>query len=74
MPIKVAGVEQACAMGAAMFAAVAAGIYPDIEDAQNAMGKGFSHEYIPNTENHIKYMELYKQYVAIGRFTEEQTK
>jgi L-ribulokinase len=74
MPIKVAKVEQACAMGAAMFAAVVAGIYPDIEQAQRIMGKGFSNEYIPNGRNHKVYMGLYKKYLAIGKFTEEQTK
>ena len=72
MPIKVAKVDQACAMGAAMFAAVVAGIYPNIEKAQNAMGKGFSQEYIPNEENHKLYMKLYNKYLAIGKFSEEQ--
>jgi len=72
MPIKVAKVDQACAMGAAMFAAVVAGIYPNIEKAQNAMGKGFSQEYIPNEENHKLYMKLYDKYLAIGKFSEEQ--
>jgi L-ribulokinase len=71
MPIKVAKSEQACAFGAAMFASVAAGIYPDIYAAQKAMGQGFSHEYVPNEANHKIYMELYKKYLQLGRFTEE---
>lgn len=73
-PIKVAKVEQACAMGAAMYAAVVADVYPNIEEAQQAMGKGFSNEYIPSRENHNIYMKLYKKYVAIGQFTEAHTK
>ena len=72
MPIKVAKAEQACAFGAAMFAAVAAGIYPKVEDAQKAMGQGFANEYFPNKENHEIYLGLYKKYRALGTFTESQ--
>ncbi|MBP1662980.1 MAG: L-ribulokinase [Bacteroidetes bacterium] len=71
MPIKVAKAEQACAFGASMFASVAAGIYAKVEDAQAAMGMGFASEFYPNAENHKLYNELYKNYVAIGKFTEE---
>ena len=71
MPIKVAKSDQACAFGASMFAAVAAGVYNRVEDAQNAMGMGFSSEYQPDMKNHGLNLEMYKQYVAIGKFTEE---
>lgn len=70
MPIKVAKAEQACAFGAAMFGSVAAGIHENIESAQNEMGLGFASEYIPNQENHQLYLELYKKYQAIGKFSE----
>jgi L-ribulokinase len=70
MPIKVARTEQACAFGAAMFAAVAAGVYPSVEEAQKAMGQGFAFEYTPDPERHSRYMELYSRYRAIGAFTE----
>jgi L-ribulokinase len=70
MPIKVARSEQACAFGAAMFAAVAAGIYERIEDAQSAMGQGFACEYYPDAANHKIYRELYGKYQALGAFTE----
>jgi L-ribulokinase len=72
MPIKVAKTEQACAFGAAMFAAVVAGIYPDVKAAQNAMGQGFLTEYLPDTENHRIYMNLYRKYGKIGEFTESE--
>lgn len=72
MPIKVAKAEQACAFGTAMFAAVAAGVYSKVEDAQKAMGQGFAHEYYPNAENHKQYVELYKNYQLVGKFTEEK--
>ena len=71
MPIKVAKGDQTCAFGTAMFAAVAAGVYSKVEDAQKAMGLGFAEEYHPNMENFNAYEELYKQYVLIGKFTEE---
>ncbi|KAA6300003.1 MAG: Ribulokinase [Candidatus Ordinivivax streblomastigis] len=70
MPIKVARSEQACAFGAAMFAAVVAGVYPTVEEAQKAMGQGFEFEYIPDEKNHQLYIELYKKYQFVGKFTE----
>jgi L-ribulokinase len=70
MPIKVAKTEQACAFGAAMFAAVVAGIYKKVEDAQKAMGQGFLKEYVPNAKKHKIYMKLYEKYKKIGNFTQ----
>jgi len=72
MPIKVAKTDQACAFGAAMFAAVVAGVHKDIYEAQKAMGQGFSHEYIPNAENHEAYMSVYEDYRKLGKFTEKE--
>jgi L-ribulokinase len=72
MPIKVAKAEQACAFGTAMFAAVVAGIYAKVEDAQDAMGQGFAMEYYPNAENHKMYLELYNNYLKVGKFTENE--
>jgi len=72
MPIKVARSEQACAFGASMFAAVVAGVYPNVEAAQKAMGQGFASEFYPNEENHKVYLELYKKYQSLGKFTEQQ--
>jgi L-ribulokinase len=72
MPIKVAKTEQACAFGAAMFAAVVAGVYPDIQAAQKAMGQGFLSEYLPNEENHKIYLKLYEKYLCLGKFTESE--
>lgn len=71
-PIKVCNTDQACALGAAMFAATAAGIYKKVEDAISAMNSGFSKEYRPNPENVKTYANLYKNYQKLGKFTEEQ--
>ena len=72
MPIKVAKAEQACAFGTSMFAAVVAGIYDKVEDAQAAMGMGFASEYFPNKENVELYSEMYKDYLKLGAFTEKE--
>lgn len=66
VPIKVVRSEQACALGAAMYAAVIAGIYPNIEAAQQAMSSGFDAEYTPNAERHAIYNTLYAKYKKLG--------
>jgi L-ribulokinase len=71
MPIKVCKTDQACALGAAMFAATAAGIYPKIEDAQKAMSSGFASEYTPNPANVKIYHEIYRKYLKLGAFAEQ---
>lgn len=71
MPIKVARLEQACAFGAAMFAAVNAGVYATLQEAQKAMGHGFAFEYKPVKANVEMYDRLYEKYMALGRFTED---
>ncbi len=73
MPIKVAKSEQTPALGAAMLAATASGVYPNVEAAKNAMGSGFDAEYFPIQENVEKYKPLYEKYSAFGEFVESQT-
>jgi L-ribulokinase len=72
MPIKVARSEQAVALGSAMAAATAAGIYPAIEEAQKAMGNGFETEYQPQPAAAQKYQRLYEKYSRLGAFIEDQ--
>ncbi|QJW91191.1 ribulokinase [Spirosoma taeanense] len=72
-PIQVAQSDQACALGAAMFAAVAAGVHPSLEAAQQAMGSGFDAEYIPNPEQVAVYEKLYQKYRRLGAFIEKET-
>ncbi len=69
MPIKVCKTDQACALGAAMFAATAAGVYEKVEDAQKAMNSGFDKEYTPNKENAKAYHEIFEKYVLLGQST-----
>jgi L-ribulokinase len=70
MPIKVAKSEQTCALGAAMAAATAGGVYFSIEDAQKNMGSGFEKEYLPNKNNATVYQKMYKKYHKLGTFVE----
>ncbi len=72
MPIKVAVSEQAPALGAAMYAAVASGIHPDMGAAVKAMGNGFEKTYHPKAENVEVYQQIYQKYVALGDFVEQK--
>jgi L-ribulokinase len=72
MPIKIHKSEQTCALGAAMFAATAAGIYPNIEQTMLAMGQGFETEYFPNGKKTVIYQKRYLQYQKLGAFLENQ--
>ncbi|TKB95225.1 ribulokinase [Pedobacter cryophilus] len=70
MPIRIHKSEQTCALGAAMFAATVAGIYPKVEDAMKAMGQGFDTEYHPNKEKVAIYAKRYLKYKEAGTFIE----
>lgn len=72
MPIKVAVSEQAPALGAAMYAAVAAGIYPSMKEAISGMGSGFETTYHPQAEMVRLYQGLYEKYEVLGAFVEEK--
>lgn len=74
MPIRIHKSEQTCALGAAMFAATAAGLYPKVEEAMNAMGQGFDAEYHPDPDNVPIYKKRYEQYKQLGSFIEQQTR
>ena len=72
MPVKVCNTDQACALGAAMFAATAAGVYSRVEEAIAAMNSGFAKTYEPNPEHAATYQAIYEQYVKVGQFTEKE--
>jgi L-ribulokinase len=72
VPIKVASSEQACALGAAMFAAVAAGVHASLAEAQNAMSSGFDAVYEPRSNEAGVYQKLYVKYLSLGGFIEDQ--
>jgi L-ribulokinase len=57
-----------------MFAATAAGLYPRVEDAQDAMSSGTDATYRPDPARAKRYDRLYKDYLALGAFVEGQLK
>jgi L-ribulokinase len=74
MSIRIHKSEQTCALGAAMFAATAAGIYEKVELAMDKMGPGFDITYSPNKKKVSHYKKRYKQYKKLGSFLEKQPK
>jgi L-ribulokinase len=73
MPIRVPRSEQTCALGAAMYAAVVAGLYPTLGDAMKAMESGWEREYAPRADYARQYHVLYERYSALARFIESGT-
>ncbi len=61
-PIRVARSSQTCALGAAMAAAVVAGVYPNVPAAQAAMAGLRPGAYRPRAAAHAVYRELYELY------------
>ena len=73
MPIRIHQFEHTCALGAAMFAATAAGIYSNVEEAMTAMGGGFDKEYFPDPAKAALYQKRYEHYNTLGKFIEQKT-
>jgi L-ribulokinase len=63
--ISVAASSQAPALGAAMFAAVAAGEYASIAEASRQMTRPSTESFAPSAEAHAVYDELYAEYVRL---------
>lgn len=70
MPIKIASSEQAPALGAAMYAATAAGLYPNLNEAISSMGNGFEKTYFPDESKVKMYNEHFESYKKLGAFVE----
>jgi L-ribulokinase len=64
-PFKLAGSPQAPALGSAMHAAVAAGVYPTIEAAAETMGKLKDEVVQPIAANRPVYDQLYADYKTL---------
>ncbi len=70
MPIRIHRSEQTCALGAAMFAATACGLYEKVEDAMKAIGQGFDITYVPDSARNKIYEKRYLHYKKLGSMTE----
>ena len=74
MPIVVAKSDQAPALGAAVYAAVAAGIYPTVVEASQKMGSDFEAEYFPQVDQVKMYSEFMEEYSQLANFVENKIK
>lgn len=74
MPIMVAESDQAPALGAAIYAAVAAGIYPNVIEASKRMGSNYEAEYNPQPQAVKEYEKLITSYENLGQFMENTLK
>jgi L-ribulokinase len=61
-PVSIAASDQGPALGSAIHAAVAAGAYPDVHTAAEAMGRVESGAYTPDDGRADVYDELYAEY------------
>ncbi len=66
MPIRIHKSDQTCALGAAMFAATASGVYPRVEEAMEAMGPGFETTIEPDEAFRDVLNKRYAQYRKLG--------
>ena len=64
-PIHTIGSEQGPALGSAIHAAVAAGVYPDIQSASAVMGRLVRNAFIPNPDAAAVYARLYEHYLFL---------
>ena len=71
VPIKVAASDQAPALGAAVYAAVAAGIYPDVIEASKTLGSDYEAEYHPQPEHLEEFAGLMERYEVLSQFVEK---
>jgi L-ribulokinase len=61
-PMKISRSAQTCALGAAIFGAVAAGVYPDVQQAEKKMTGVKKQVFRPAKERAAVYAELYPLY------------
>ncbi len=71
-PIRATASEQASALGAAILAAVSAGVYQTPEDAVNHMACREGTVYRPDPGTQTAYQSLYQKYRMLAAFCQEQ--
>ncbi|KRC65848.1 ribulokinase [Aeromicrobium sp. Root236] len=65
LPLSTIGSEQGPALGSAIHAAVAAGAYPDVQAASDAMGRVDRNRHVPDAARAQAYDALYDDYRAL---------
>ncbi|MGE4563587.1 MAG: FGGY-family carbohydrate kinase, partial [Victivallaceae bacterium] len=72
MPIRVTRSEQCCALGAAMYAAAAAGLFSSLEAAAAKMNSGFDAVYNPDADRAAVLDGKYRRYLAFSDLLEKE--
>jgi len=65
LPISTIDTDQGPALGSAIHAAVAAGLYTNVNQAAEVMGRVNKHVYLPNEERSQQYDALYREYLEL---------